>query len=268
MPNYWINTVSRSHVQRGIEGGFTQANHGKSSTLKRLARGDLVAFYSPRTDYPDGEPLQRFTAIGRVLDDAPYQVEMTPDFHPWRRQMEFLPAEEAPIRDVSLRPGLHSRSATLGHALPSRPLPDRRGRLPAHRPRHEGCDLVQEGQPLPSVVDTQRRAAPPGNIPAPKLSKLDWGAPGIRTEYVTVPRRGRLLRFSQSSPSPAANFSCCRAPESPYLYPYLYGWADRCQGIQRNGNGEPRLSSFTSRGHHATDTPCPRLRLPALPAAG
>jgi hypothetical protein len=100
MPNYWINTVSRSHVQHGIEGGFTQANHGKSTTLKRLARGDLVAFYSPRADYPDGEPLQRFTAVGRVLDDAPYQAEMTPDFHPWRRRMAFLPAEETPIREL------------------------------------------------------------------------------------------------------------------------------------------------------------------------
>ena len=100
MPNYWVNTVARSHVQRGIEGGFTQANHGKASTLKRLARGDLVAFYSPRTDYPDGEPLQHFTAIGRVLDDVPYQVEMTPDFHPWRRRMEFLPSQETSIRDL------------------------------------------------------------------------------------------------------------------------------------------------------------------------
>jgi hypothetical protein len=100
MPNYRINTVSRSHVQRGIEGGFTQANHGKSSTLKRLARGDLVAFYSPRTDYPDGDPLQCFTAIGRVLDDVPYQVKMTPDFHPWRRQMAFLPSQETSIREL------------------------------------------------------------------------------------------------------------------------------------------------------------------------
>ena len=27
--SYWINTVSRDHVQRGVAGGFTQANHGK-----------------------------------------------------------------------------------------------------------------------------------------------------------------------------------------------------------------------------------------------
>jgi len=97
---YWINTISRDHVRLGVEGGFTQANHGRPTTLRRLARGDLVAFYSPRTSYPDGEPLQRFTAVGRVADDAPYQVEMTPTFHPWRRSLDFLECGDAPIQDL------------------------------------------------------------------------------------------------------------------------------------------------------------------------
>lgn len=97
---HWINTVSRDHVSIGVTGGFTQANHGRSTTVRQLARGDLVAFYSPRTRYPDGEPLQRFTAIGRVADDEPYHVEVTPTFRPWRRRMEFLACEEAPIRDL------------------------------------------------------------------------------------------------------------------------------------------------------------------------
>jgi hypothetical protein len=95
---YWVNTISREHVVRGIEGGFTQAQHGKDDTLKRLDRGDLIAFYSPRTAHPAGEPLQKFTAIGRVLDDAPYQVQMTPVFHPWRRKVEFLPVKDADVR--------------------------------------------------------------------------------------------------------------------------------------------------------------------------
>ena len=100
MTRYWINTVSRDHVHAGVEGGFTQANHGRATNLRRLARGDLVAFYSPRTSYPDGEPLRHFTAVGRVLDDTPYQVEMTATFHPWRRRVQFLACEEAPIQDL------------------------------------------------------------------------------------------------------------------------------------------------------------------------
>ncbi|MEJ2705555.1 MAG: EVE domain-containing protein [Sedimentisphaerales bacterium] len=97
---YWINTVSLNHVQAGIEGGFTQADHGKNTRLKRLERGDLIAFYSPRTEFRGGEPLQAFTAIGRIVDEEPYQVEMKPDFHPWRRSIEFLKSEEAPIRPL------------------------------------------------------------------------------------------------------------------------------------------------------------------------
>ncbi|WP_091706102.1 EVE domain-containing protein [Microbacterium sp. cf046] len=96
----WINTVSRSHVERGVAGGFTQANHGKPHMLKRMARGDWIVFYSPRTEFPDGAPLQAFTAIGEVTDDEPYQEETSDDVHPWRRSVDFLDAREAPIRGL------------------------------------------------------------------------------------------------------------------------------------------------------------------------
>ncbi|MEA2235816.1 MAG: hypothetical protein QOC81_540 [Thermoanaerobaculia bacterium] len=97
---YWVNTVSRDHVQRGAGGGFTQAGHGKASGLKRMAKGDRIVFYSPRTALDGGEPLQAFTALGEIADDAPYQAEMTPDFHPWRRHVRFDAGEEAPIRPL------------------------------------------------------------------------------------------------------------------------------------------------------------------------
>lgn len=97
---YWVNTVSRSHVQNGVDGGFTQADHGKDSRLKRLSKGDGIVFYSPRTEFNAGEALQRFTAIGEVVDDSPYQVEVSAEFQPWRRRMKFLSSEEAPIRPL------------------------------------------------------------------------------------------------------------------------------------------------------------------------
>src|SRR5690242_2669904 len=96
----WINTVSRGHVERGVRGGFTQANHGKPHMLRKMARGDWIVFYSPRTTFPDGPPLQAFTALGQVSDDAPYQAEVTPDFHPWRRAVEFQQCGETPIRPL------------------------------------------------------------------------------------------------------------------------------------------------------------------------
>ncbi|HEX8393436.1 MAG TPA: EVE domain-containing protein [Longimicrobium sp.] len=100
-PRFWINTVSREHVMRGVEAGITQADHGAARTIGRLRRGDWLVFYSPRTAFQGGAPLQSFTAIGRVVDDEPFQVPMTPTFHPWRRKLEFVPhAAEAPIRPL------------------------------------------------------------------------------------------------------------------------------------------------------------------------
>ena len=97
---YFVNTVSRDHVQRGVAGGFTQANHGRPTGLKQLTTGDLIVFYSPKTAFENGAPLQHFTALGRIADDESYQAEMTPTFHPWRRRVEFLAIEGAPIRPL------------------------------------------------------------------------------------------------------------------------------------------------------------------------
>lgn len=100
MPNYWINVVSRDHVQRGKAGGFTQANHGKPTTLRRLKTGDWIIYYSPKTSYENGETLQEFTAIGQVTDDELYQVEVAPGFAPWRRNVSFKQCQEMPIRPL------------------------------------------------------------------------------------------------------------------------------------------------------------------------
>lgn len=92
-----MNTVSRDHVLEGVEGGFTQAGHGKPSRLKRLSAGDSLVFYSPKTSLRGGTPVQAFTAIGRVADDELYQVQMSPDFQPWRRNVKFSRSIEAPV---------------------------------------------------------------------------------------------------------------------------------------------------------------------------
>jgi EVE domain len=96
----WINTVSRDHVQQGVRGRFTQANHGKPHMLRRMAKGDWIVFYSPRTALSGGEPLQAFTAIGRIADDEPYQLEVAADVGPWRRNVDFVAGKEAPIRPL------------------------------------------------------------------------------------------------------------------------------------------------------------------------
>ena len=96
---YWIIVASKDHVQRGLEGGFIQANHGKASSLKRMQAGDWVIFYSPKVEYEKPEKLQAFTAIGNVADEDIYQQDMGGGFVPFRRRLNFLPA-----RDVSILP--------------------------------------------------------------------------------------------------------------------------------------------------------------------
>lgn len=98
--NHWINTISRDHVRIGVAGGFTQANHGRPHSLKKLQRDDLIVFYSPKTQLRDGKALQCFTAIGQVIDDEPFQVEMSESFKPFRRKLSFFDCKETPIRPL------------------------------------------------------------------------------------------------------------------------------------------------------------------------
>jgi hypothetical protein len=94
----WMNTVSRDHVERGVRGRFTQANHGKPHMLRKMARGDWIVFYSPKKTYPDGESLQAFTAIGQIADDEAY--EAVAGEGAWRRNVDFLACAEMPIRPL------------------------------------------------------------------------------------------------------------------------------------------------------------------------
>lgn len=115
--NYWIGVVSRAHVQLGVQGGFVQLNHGKKAPVSRLRAGDGLAMYSPRTAYPDGEPLQSFTAIGVVSTGEIYQVEMSPDFQPYRVDVKFVRCEEAPIKPLIEKLSFIKNKARWGAAF-------------------------------------------------------------------------------------------------------------------------------------------------------
>ena len=70
-PRTWVLVVSRDHARRGVAGGFVMANHGKRAPLARMAVGDRILIYSPRTTHPDGEPLRAITCVGEVTGEAP-----------------------------------------------------------------------------------------------------------------------------------------------------------------------------------------------------
>lgn len=97
----WIAVASAEHVRLGRSLGFMQVCHGKEAPLRRLRPGDAVIYYSPTECMGErmggGTRLQSFTALGRVKEGGPYQVEMAEGFHPFRRDVAWSAAADAPI---------------------------------------------------------------------------------------------------------------------------------------------------------------------------
>jgi hypothetical protein len=96
-----VVVASRNHAQLGIDGGFIQANHGKEAPLRRIGKGDWIVLYSPKETFEGQTPCRKFAALGEVKDDRVYQVQMTEDFRPFRRDVKFVSdAIETPIEPL------------------------------------------------------------------------------------------------------------------------------------------------------------------------
>ena len=96
----WIAVASAEHARLGRDHqpiGFMQVGHGKGAPLKRLAAGDRVAYYAPAEVFRGTDKLQSFVSIGVVAEREPYQFDMGEGFVPWRRDVAYVRAQEAPI---------------------------------------------------------------------------------------------------------------------------------------------------------------------------
>ncbi len=100
MHKNWLAIASAEHVRRGRELGFMQICHGKSAPLRRIKPDDYVVYYSPTVTFGGKEKLQFFTAIGKIADGEPYQVDMGEGFCPFRRDVIWIAATEAPVFPV------------------------------------------------------------------------------------------------------------------------------------------------------------------------
>ncbi|MEP7181029.1 MAG: EVE domain-containing protein [Betaproteobacteria bacterium] len=99
-PNCWIGVASADHVDLAVAGGYAQLNHGKAGPLERMRAGDGFAYYSPRTTWPDGPPLQAFTAVGRVRDGVVRQADGDDGARPFRLAIDWLPAQATPVKPL------------------------------------------------------------------------------------------------------------------------------------------------------------------------
>lgn len=137
-PRFWLGVVSRDHVRRGLERGIAQIGHGKKGGLQRMAAGDWLVYYSPRTGIREGAPIKSFTAIGELPDDEVWQADEG-NFKPWRRRVDYRPgAPEVPIAELKDRLEL-TASPNWGYAL-------RRGLLELSRHDFELIDRAMSAR--------------------------------------------------------------------------------------------------------------------------
>ncbi|MBI2768340.1 MAG: EVE domain-containing protein [Burkholderiales bacterium] len=95
----WIAVASAEHARLGRDAdrGFMQVGHGKEAPLKRIQPGDRVAYYSPAETFGGKDKLQSFVSVGIVQPGEPYMFDMGGGFVPCRRDVKYVPSQEAPI---------------------------------------------------------------------------------------------------------------------------------------------------------------------------
>ena len=124
---YWIGTVSKEHVLRGVAGGFCQVCHGKAAPLNRMQRGDWLLYYSPKIRLDGHDKLQAFTALGQITDDQAYPFQMSASFIPFRRNVAYAEIRrECPIAVIRTHPEWKKYAARLRSPNPLQPTPGRK----------------------------------------------------------------------------------------------------------------------------------------------
>src|SRR3990167_579405 len=97
---FWIGTACKEHVANAVKLGVCQFCHGKPASAKRLSRGDFFIYYSSKVTMEGKDFYQKFTAIGKVIDDLPYQVELGDGFKPFRRNAHYFDADHLDIKPL------------------------------------------------------------------------------------------------------------------------------------------------------------------------
>jgi len=96
---YWIGVVSGDHVDFAVKNGLCAFSKGAKSAIEKLSDGDRIAFYSPKTGFVEGDPIQAFTALGTVIDATP--LETAWDGHQiWTGRAAYAKTTPAPVRPL------------------------------------------------------------------------------------------------------------------------------------------------------------------------
>lgn len=98
-PRYWIGVVAGDHADHAIEQGICAFSKGTKSALAKLSEGDRFAFYSPKTGFMEGTPVQAFTALGTVIDRTPFEHDWA-GHQIWVCRAAYADAHPAPVRPL------------------------------------------------------------------------------------------------------------------------------------------------------------------------
>ncbi|UII23431.1 EVE domain-containing protein [Fulvivirga ligni] len=118
MKNFII-VVSKDHAERGKQAGFVQSGHGNKFFLNRMSKGDHVIFYASKKKNGDTKPYQKFTAIAKIMDDEPFQTEVSDTFKPWRRKAEYVKTSDQDIQPLIDKLNFIPLKNKWGHPLMS-----------------------------------------------------------------------------------------------------------------------------------------------------
>jgi DNA-binding MarR family transcriptional regulator len=132
---YWVSTISRDHVQLGVDGGFTQTGHGKASGLKRLKADDWLIF-------AQDEPERRRATAGLHGNRSGPRRRSLPGgtgagVHTVAPQDPVRQKHRGADQTADRSAQLHQGQTPLGIHVPGRPVQD-----PARRLRG---DLTRDG---------------------------------------------------------------------------------------------------------------------------
>ena len=116
----WIAVACASHARQGCaepDAGYMQVCHGKAAPLRRVKPGDRVAYYAPTVTMGGSDRLQAFVSIGLVRPGDPYAFDMGGGFVPFRKDVAYVAAGEAPIAPLLDRFEFIQDRARWGYAF-------------------------------------------------------------------------------------------------------------------------------------------------------
>lgn len=99
MAGPWVAVISADHAAAAARDGFFACSHGDGRAAARPAEGDRFVYYAPREGSGEGEPVQAFVALGRILDARP-SPRVIGSFEAQVRRAAYEPVGRAPVRPL------------------------------------------------------------------------------------------------------------------------------------------------------------------------